>query len=187
MHFPTRTIWGVAILLFACAFSATPAGTNVTYQFVGQCQDCVQGQVVPGTGLLTLQNYTLGTALSNANFVSFTYSSPKMSMSIAPGDLAGGGLTGSLPAGLPAVAQVNIGISGGPALSTQPGFWCAGLAACLADYGSVHVWSVYSAPAPTPTGAVGAPALTDTMFLTLAAALAVMGGIFVKRRASSSL
>ena len=66
MHFRNRLIWQLPVLLLACAFNATPIGSNATYQFVGQCSDCTG----TGTATLVLQNYTLGTQLANANFVS---------------------------------------------------------------------------------------------------------------------
>ncbi len=46
------------------------------WRFFGNCQDCAaaaQQQNRPVTGTLTLQNYLQGTALTNANFVSFRY------------------------------------------------------------------------------------------------------------------
>lgn len=68
-----------AVAAFIGLQAATPAQAAVTvWKFTGTCFDCVAGS--PGTpstatGTLTLDNYTAGTALTAANYVSFSYSS----------------------------------------------------------------------------------------------------------------
>ena len=176
MHFSTRTIVRLAVLLLVCAFTATPQATT-TYQFVGQCSDCTG----TGTGLLVLQNYTRGTALTSSNFVSFTYSSNLTNFSISSAQLTV--ISGSLPTSLPGTA--NLWLNGGAnnRLSTGADYWCAG-ATCALDWGLTHTWSFYSA---SSTPAAGAPVLTDTMLLCLAAGIAVMGGMLLKRRGAGAI
>ena len=185
MPFSTRTILRMAVLFLACAFTAMPvANTTTTFQFVGQCADCTG----TGTGLLVLQNYTPGTTLTSSNFVSYTYSSNLINFSISSAQLTS--ISGSLPASLPGVANLSFngsGVNGQFITNTQngayPGYWCAG-AACSSDWGPTHTWSLYSAPV---TPASGAPALTDTILLSLAAGIAVMGGMLLKRRAAGTI
>ena len=75
----THSIFRVSIVLVVCVLAAATSsagtciqsGTQATYRFVGQCSDCTG----TGVGMLTVQNYTLGTELTSCNFVSFTYTS----------------------------------------------------------------------------------------------------------------
>ena len=180
MHFRNRLIWQLPVLLLACAFNATPIGSNATYQFVGQCSDCTG----TGTATLVLQNYTLGTQLANANFVSLAYSSNLISFTLTAADSPG--ISGMIPANLPAAAVVSIGanvFNNPKQLETQTGGnpnarWCAGVS-CFQDQGINGTWSLPSAPAPTP---VSTPALSDSLLIGLAAGIAVMGGILLKTR-----
>jgi hypothetical protein len=106
-----HSIFRISILLVVCVLAAVEPGSagsciqggpQATYQFVGQCTDCSG----TGVGLLTVQNYTLGTALSSCNFVSFTYASNLTSFTITPSDSPN--LSGMLPVSLPATATVSI-------------------------------------------------------------------------------
>jgi hypothetical protein len=181
-----RLNWRLPVLLLACAIPAMPA--TVTYRFVGQCalNDCTG----VGTGLLTLQNYTLGTPIdATLNFVSLTYSSNLISFTITQSDPPF--VSGSLPATLPGVASLTLSTPGnnivGKQLETQnSGWWCAG-ATCSADYGNSHTWSLYTAPPPATPAPAGTPTLSDYALLTLAVGIAVMGGILLKTRADRSL
>ena len=138
-----------SILLVVCVLAAveissagtcTLAGPQSTYQFVGQCTDCTG----TGVGQLTVQNYTLGTALNSCNFVSFTYTSNLTSFTItAPGSFT---LRGTLPSTLPAAAAVQvIGTGSNNFLSDTYGTWYVG----LADHGTGGTWSLPSTAAPT--------------------------------------
>ena len=105
-----HSVFRVSIVLVVCALAAVEAGyggclregPQATYRFVGQCTDCSG----TGIGMLTVQNYTLGTALSNCNFVSFTYTSNLVSFTMTQSDSPN--LSGMLPAPLPATATVTI-------------------------------------------------------------------------------
>jgi hypothetical protein len=67
------------LAMLGLAMVAAPAqAVNTTWIFKGSCIDCGTTPV-PVTGTLTVANYTAGAALSTANFVSFSYSSPLVS------------------------------------------------------------------------------------------------------------
>jgi hypothetical protein len=155
-----------------------------TYQFVGQCGDCVG----TGTGLLTLQNYTPGQALTWANFVSFTYTSSinPIPGGITPAVLNGMWqpaplLTGSIPAVLPAPAVVNLGAnSNNYVLMTNwnsSGWWCVGVNGCQGDWGPAGTWSLVGA-IPTP---VAVPALGRPMLIGLAVLLALLSAMILRK------
>ncbi len=154
MPFPgssVRSILRMSVLLAVCVLgalqtsSAIPS-TTVTYQFVGQCSDCTG----TGTASLTLQNYTLGTSLSNSNFVSFTYTSNLTTFSLTAANSPT--LLGMLPASLPATAQVTVsGYATNPNYffgSQTDGSWCVGFT-CLSDTGTSSSWSLNSPNVPT--------------------------------------
>lgn len=79
----------VALFGFLTASLASAGPIGSTYDFTGYCTDC------PGnaSATLVLAGYTPGTALSNANFVSFSYMSPKYTYTLANLIL----LSGNLP------------------------------------------------------------------------------------------
>jgi hypothetical protein len=150
--------WRRAVLCFliGTAFVAAlqmPLGAsqvvipNSTFTFTGDCLDCT-GQ---GSGILILQNYTLGNAFDISNFVSFSYSSDLTTFVLSgtgfgPDQVSD--FSGSLPAALPAFADVNISSQGvqafGPASS---GSWCAGVNGCNLDFG---VNGVFASDVPEP-------------------------------------
>ena len=70
------------------------------WRFFGNCQDCAIGGR-PVTATLTLQNYIQGTALANANFVSFVYDGSNLLLpySVPSAGLAFVSLTGNLTDG----------------------------------------------------------------------------------------
>jgi hypothetical protein len=124
-----------------------------------------------------LQNYTLGTALGNANFVSFSYVSnliPSPNLYITQGTL--NYISGTLPASLPGFADVNILGSGNinSFQSAGDGSWCAGLY-CIDDHGNTSSGS-WGLPPATPT----VPALSVPMLIGLAVMLALIGAILLK-------
>jgi hypothetical protein len=162
----------MSALLLVCVLGALQTGsaitgTTVTYQFVGQCTDCTG----TGVGLLTLQNYTLGTALANSNFVSFSYSSNLLSFSLTQANSPN--LSGTLPATLPAQATVLVdGFTTNPndlLWSHSDGSWCAG-SNCTGDNGSSSTWGL----------APSVPALRLPMLIGLAAMLALAGVMLLK-------
>ena len=180
-HFRLRPISLALLLLLVCAFSAAPVTSTTTFQFVGTCTDCT-GQ---GTAQLVLQNYTQGSALASSNFVGFSYSSNLVSFTLTAANNPV--LSGTLPASLPAAANVNIwanttanGVNAGMELYTQTsgGSWCAGFE-CAGDYGTAGTWSLVTTTTTTP--AAGAPALSDWMLVCLAAAIAAMGALLLKK------
>ena len=167
-----------SILLVVCVLAAveissagtcTLAGPQSTYQFVGQCTDCTG----TGVGQLTVQNYTLGTALNSCNFVSFTYTSNLTSFTItAPGSFS---LGGTLPASLPSAALVGVfGTGRNDFESYTDGSWYVG----LSDYGTGGVWSLPS------TSTV--PTLSTAALCTLGLLLAGAGALLVRRRVRGS-
>ena len=189
--FSTRSVLKIFAVLAVCLLCVLQTGSafvgpTKTYQFVGQCGDCVG----TGTGLLTLQNYTPGQPLAWANFVSFMYTS---SINPIPGGItpavlngkfdAAPLLTGSIPAVLPAPAVVNLGWNSNNYVlmtnSNSNGFWCVGANGCQGDWGQPGTWSLVGAsPAPS---AVGTPALGVPMLIGLAVLLALLGAAILRK------
>jgi hypothetical protein len=174
------TTFRLALLLVAVSVSQAPAiSIQTTYVFRGTCTDC-NGL---GTGTLVVQNYTPGTILVPANFVSFTYLSNLISFSISSSDNVY--LSGIIPANLPAAANVSIYATPccSRQLSTQAAgnaSWCAGNS-CGDDTGTGAIWSFPTTPGAAPTAV---PALTDVTLGCLALAMAVTGGFLLKKRRS---
>jgi hypothetical protein len=148
-----HSIFRISILLVVCVLAAVEPGSagsciqggpQATYQFVGQCTDCSG----TGIGLLTVQNYTLGTALSSCNFVSFTYTSNLTSFTMTPSDSPN--LSGMLPVSLPATATVSIRDF---VIQTQfgsdvSGSWSVGTFLPV-DTGTSSLWGYPPSTAPT--------------------------------------
>jgi len=67
----------------AMSLPGRAAAQDSVYDFSGSCSDCQN----TGSGVLTLQDYTPGTALSASNFVSFTYSSNLLTFNITQSEL----------------------------------------------------------------------------------------------------
>src|SRR5689334_10140805 len=148
----------VALLavLFAAFSSQAAVATLTTFNFTGNCTDCTG----KGTATLVLQNYTPGTTFNSTNFVSLSYSSNLLNLTLTSSDNPN--VTGLIPANLPAAASVNIFAN--PCCSKQffsstNGTWCSGLS-CGDDTGTGGAWSFPSNPGAGPT-ATGVPALTD--------------------------
>jgi len=167
----------ISIVLVVCVLAAVETsyggcprnGPQTTYQFVGQCTDCSG----TGVGALTVQNYTLGTALTGCNLISFTYTSNLTSFTItAPGSYD---LSGMLPVSLPAAAAVEVsGPGSNNFLSNTDGSWYVG----LSDYGTGGVWSLPS------TSTV--PTLSTAALCALGLLLAGAGALLVRRQVRGS-
>jgi hypothetical protein len=147
---------------FTLALGSMPACASlITYEFDGVCSDCAG----TGVGLLTLQDYSLGTPLSAANFYSFTYTSNLFSMSIAsPAQLSN--IMGSLPDTMPGTAFVVLkDTSATPLyfLSNSDGSWCAGTN-CTQDTGTASGWAS-AAPEPSTQLSVAAALLAVALLL----------------------
>ena len=172
-----RPVLLASLLLLVCAFSAAPVQpATTTLSFVGTCSDC-SGQ---GRATLVLQNYTLGSTVLQANFVSLAYSSNLVNYTLTPTNVPS--ISGSFPASLPAAAAMDFysttgGAFQGMELNTRGnGNWCAGFQ-CAGDQGTAGTWSLVSAPAPIVTGV---PALSGRMQFCLAALMAAMGAFLLK-------
>jgi len=128
----------------------------VTYQFIGNCEDCTG----TGVGTLVLSNYTQGDNLNNSNFVSFSYTSNLLpEVTILSSDLTFFG--GSIPADLPSAANVFMASDSLQFSSSSTGEWCIGKS-CLADFGNTSVWAAASTsgvPEPTSFVLVGGAVL----------------------------
>lgn len=173
----TRLIW-LCVLWFSVGLGATGGAifTTTTYYFTGQCTDCSG----TGTGQLVLQNYTRGNPINPVNFVSFTYTSNLINVTVNAADSPS--VSGTIPANLPASASVSIfGPNANVFQSQSQGNWCAGNS-CESDFGPTSTWSLAAAPPATP--AAGAPAVNDAVLIGLAAALAAMGGMLLKTRSA---
>jgi hypothetical protein len=150
------------------AHASGAINNDQTFEFTGDCADCgTGGGAGIGTGFLTLSDYTLGDALGNANFVSFTYSSIGVpSFSITPGTLApSDGLTGSIGDTFPSPEDVVINDTSGDqfnTLATGSGAWClenTGVGSCTppgsaSDFGRTSDYS--QVPEPISATLLGA-------------------------------
>ena len=134
----------------------------VAFQFTGICVDCPETGI--GTGILTLQNYTLGTSIDTLqNFVSFTYSSDVLLFSVPSTDQVT--ITGMLPDSLPGPAYVNIqDTTTSMTFFSTTGFWCTGVN-CNSDTGTVSTWD-FVQPVPEPATVI--PAGLGALCLLLA-------------------
>ena len=126
--------------------NALIAITLSEFTFTGACavDDCTGD----GIGVLTLENYSLGSPIDTSNFVSFSYKSNLTSFSLDAGDVSE--VSGSLPAILPATATVEFLVGEGvPFFSSVDGRWCAD---CADDQGQTSIWSagVAAGEAPEP-------------------------------------
>jgi MYXO-CTERM domain-containing protein len=137
----------VAIALAMTERSSATVNT-IIYNFSGTCQDC------SGTATATLTvvgNYTLGTALSSSNVVSFTYNGtniigPFTMTPSSPNFFVSGSITN-----YPGTNNVNIQTTQSNSsnfFSSTNGSWAVGN---LSDFGSVSIWgtSVPTTPAPS--------------------------------------
>jgi hypothetical protein len=125
------------------------ATTTQDFVFSGTCTDCAGF----GTGDLELQNYTLGTNATAANFVSFTYSSNLVNYTVTSADL--NSFNADIGPTLPSShAPVTIFADGFATqfLSRSNLTWCTGTHSdCASDIGPSYVWSqAASTPAPEP-------------------------------------
>jgi hypothetical protein len=155
-------------VLWACPNEAAAAPTPVTqFYFTGICTDCVG----VGTGRLTVQNYTPGTAFNPDEFVDFIYTSSIFNVSpfeIKQGDLdpalGSDAFTGSIDT-TPGPYTVHIFGNSGVFISSQgpspigegPSPWCLA-GGCTADFGPSHIWSLTAAqtvPEPATLSLVG--------------------------------
>ena len=161
-------------MLLVCTLSgASLFAQDTTYYFSGTCtRDCTG----TATGTLVLRNYTPGTSLTLAHFVSFTFISSNQGTSTFDSVSS---LSGRIPVTLPARANVYIEGDGGLGTDVDGTWNFQGRSS-----GEPHTWS--RGAAPPPPGPAGAPTLSDAAFVGLAAALAVMGAWFMKKKAACS-
>lgn len=149
---------------------AAPAGA-VVFDFTGACLDCTG----TGTGTLTLKNYTLGSVLTAANFVKFTYSSNLLSYSLGSVD----DLTGSLTAATgPAYVSLHGGGYSFNSLVIGPfSLWCTGTTGtCGSDFGFISSWSLAAGSVPEPA-----------MWVAMVAGFGVLGASMRRPRRTTVL
>jgi len=144
LHKRTMRFLTALAALFGLAAIAAPAAA-VDFKFSGTCIDCTG----TGTGTLVLKNYTLGSTLTSANFVSFSYTSNLLSYSLNSVD----DLTGSLTAATgPAFVVFHGGGYTFDSLVAGPfSPWCTGTTgACSSDFGLFSSWSLAAGSVPEP-------------------------------------
>ena len=170
-HRFTRPLLAISAFLLTLV-PAQLCANVITYQFTGDCKegDCTG----TGVGMLTLSDYTLGNEILSSNFVSFTYHSNLIDISVTPDTLTF--VDGFLFAPLPSAEYVFIRGTDSGALfnsssSLQGGLWCGGTA-CLQDVGPTSAWTLAS------VDTVPEPA----MFLPIAGAMMAFG--LIRRRRS---
>jgi len=151
-----RLLMWLGLLLIAGAGPAYAIPSpDTTYYFSGQCSDC------SGTaqGSLVLQGYTFGNAISQSNFVSFTYDGTNLipgPVVVTAADLLTGSLAGMFSAPYPGPEFLSfastVGGSNFQFYSAASGYWCVGNA-CLGDTGPTNFWSGGVRAVPEPASA----------------------------------
>lgn len=140
-----RFLTALAALFGMAALAAPAAATDTTFLFTGTCTDCTG----TGTGTLVLQDYTIGDALSTANFVSFTYSSNLTSFTLNSVNQ----LIGSL-SNVPGANFVEFNDDDFVFISSALGAispWCTGpTGTCGSDFGLTSSWSLAAGAVPEP-------------------------------------
>jgi hypothetical protein len=168
----------IIVAAAALVFGSPPAAhasTLSTFTFTGTCGTFTGNCSGTATGTLVLQNYTQGNDITLSNFVSFTYHSNIVDLSLTgTGTAAGevsqigfGGNPSILPVNLPATANVTLYTSTQPtgipifnSETVSTGFWCSGPGTpCGLDGGDVSSWSATPLPAALPLFATGLGAL----------------------------
>ena len=157
-----KKIWLAASALAAAASivsaplawaDVAPVAGNYTFDFIGQCSDCTD----TGDGVLQVQNYVLGSQLTDDNLVDFAYGSNLTSIDINPGDdfLSEDTLSGSINTA-PGYYDVHVAslflgfISVSSFDSYTDGTWTVS-ALVPEDYGTKGTWNsgaVSAAPEP---------------------------------------
>ncbi len=165
--------FGLAVLAAMGSQQARASTLNDTYTFTGVCRvgDCVG----VGIGSLVVNNYVLGDTFTNANFVSFDYSSSIVSsFSVTSQNLAffSGSLNSDLSGGVSSMSIVGGGMMF-VSSTNGAGAWCLG-PACNNDDGPSSSWELTSSGSPTPEPA--------TLFVSVLG-LAAMG--FARRKQSA--
>jgi hypothetical protein len=135
------------ICLHATQAHAVVAGNNIftTFNFIGQCTDCSGSAAAQ----LEVKNYTDGTSLTAANFVSFTYDGTNLlsPFTITSAQLLG--ISGSIGPGLPGSFTVSIAslIPNLQFQSSTSGSWSVtSTAQTPDDFGSSSSYSVVPEP-----------------------------------------
>lgn len=161
-----RLVYAFCAIVAAAAIAAAPAfagaipvpNTQVFY-FTGQCTDCFDG-TGSAHAVLALQDYTEGTPITSANFVSFDYAGTDLLGGYGFDSDALGSISGSIGPGFPGSFTVDITERpAGPDYnyfdSNASGSWVAGVGiSAPADYGSSSSWS--AVPEPLSVALLGA-------------------------------
>ncbi len=141
--------FGLTILATLGIQEAHASVLNDTYTFTGVCRvgDCTG----VGIGSLVVNNYVLGDTLTNANFVSFDYTSdliPSFSITSATLLFINGSLNSDLAGGVSSisiVAPFMMFVSS----TNGAGAWCIG-AVCGSDDGPSSSWTSSQSSTPEP-------------------------------------
>jgi hypothetical protein len=153
-----RLILTISALIVGPAEVKARAGM-IMFEFTGVCADCSGS----GFGVLTLSNYTLGQAITPANFVGFSYSSNLYSYSIglSPWSDQLGAISGMLGSvwspgyidTTPGYLDIQDAETPSIVFSASPaGNWCVGIN-CGNDNGPASSWTTLSA-VPEPTSVI---------------------------------
>jgi hypothetical protein len=164
MKAPTIIVAAALVFGLAPAAQAIPVGPTETFQFIGLCQDCGPPAPQFGTATLVLQNYSGSGPISNTNYVSFTYHSILLDLSL---NSANSMISTASPVSsftsLPGFNEIAIrNLSNAFVFfSFSNGGWCAGLRDCGTDFGDTGTgtWSATPLPAALPLFATGLGAL----------------------------
>lgn len=140
-----RFLTALVALFGMAALSAPAAAVDTTFLFTGTCSDCTG----TGKGTLVLKDYTIGDALSTANFVSFSYSSNLTSFSLDSVNQLIGSLTNLPGANFVEFNSDDFVFSSFAAGGFSP--WCTGpTGTCGDDFGLTSSWSLAAASVPEP-------------------------------------
>jgi hypothetical protein len=160
----------VAVLALGLAQKSSAVVSTTIYNFTGTCSDCA------GTGTATLTvlaSYTLGTALSNANVVSFTYNGTNLTgpFTITPSspNFVVVGSISSYPGRNNVAISSTLSITDNFTSSTN-GQWFVG----QSDEGTVSIWGTALPPAT--------PAPSTSLLVTIGLALLAAFTLWRRRR-----
>jgi hypothetical protein len=161
----TKTIF---LLSLWSALLALPmqAATLQTFNFTGVCTDC-EGSV---TATLTLQNYTLGTPITNENFSELFYGGSNLLPAFFISKLMENFTfaEGSIPAGLPGFANVSVFGTEHAFFSGVEGSWNVGIVIQIEDpgdgfvdldFGGQGTWNGTAVPEPGSMALLGSAGL----------------------------
>jgi hypothetical protein len=148
LHVLPRAGRMAALCLTAALLQAAPARADVVFDFSG---DCDRGCTGTATGVLTLaDSYTFGADITDADFISFQYSSSQLKFDITrAGPTFGGGLNADGSLNAAGVLVISNGTF--PFFETGGGSFLVPLTRSTSDAGSNVTFTLVRGTVPEPS------------------------------------